>query len=151
MEQSLSGTRDESRRASAWRPRLAIMLLCLFALANIRIVPAALKRMGKPEPDQAGPFLAKMMPLAARLPAEHVFGFALDDEHTDLAYYSFGARLFLTQYAFSPRLIEHSTAHRFVIVDSDAPEVVPRMAIEGHWSLVADLGNGVRLYRTNKE
>ena len=57
-------------------------------------------------------------------------------------------RLYLAQYALSPRRLAEGTASRWVIVESDCPEIAPEIATSAHWTLLADLRNGVRLYRT---
>ena len=58
-------------------------------------------------------------------------------------------RLFLAQYALSPQRLASCVASRWVIVESDCPETVPEIAASAHWTLLADLHNGVRLYRTD--
>ena len=55
----------------------------------------------------------------------------------------------LAKYAVLPRRLEEKVASRWVVVDSDCPEIVPEMAVVGRWKLILDLHNGVRLYRTD--
>ena len=54
----------------------------------------------------------------------------------------------LAQYTLSPRRVAGNAASPWVIIDSDRPEIVPEIAASARWTLVADLRNGVRLYRT---
>ena len=100
-----------------------------------------------PHSDQYSPerFVARYEPLRPLLPKEEVTGFVLDERHAETKRLHPGARLFLAQYAVSPRRLTQDAASRWVVVDSDRPAVVPDVAAKGHWTLLADLRNGVRL------
>ena len=102
--------------------------------------------------DQYSPeqFVARYEPLRPMLPKEEVTGFVLDECHTETTRLHPGARLFLAQYAVSPRRLTQDAASRWVVVDSDSPAIVPDIAAKAHWTLLADLRNGVRLYRTDR-
>jgi hypothetical protein len=134
--------------ATRW-PRAAVWLVCLAALGNARLIRDALRpENAHRKPVPADVFAARFQPLAAQLPPADVLGFWVDEAHADRELQHPGARLYLAQYVFSPRLIDLSFAHRWVIVDSDCPEIPPAIAVAQHWTLKADLHNGVRLYET---
>jgi hypothetical protein len=103
--------------------------------------------------DQYAParFVARYEPLRPLLPRGEVTGFVLDESHAETKRLHPGARLFLAQYAVSPRRLTQDAASRWVVVDSDRPELVPDIAAKGHWTLLADLRNGVRLYRRERK
>ena len=94
-------------------------------------------------------FVARYEPLRPLLPREEVTAFVLDERHLETKRLHPGARLFLAQYAVAPRRLMQNAASRWVVVDSDRPEVLPEVATKAHWTLLADLRNGVRLYRTD--
>jgi hypothetical protein len=48
-------------------------------------------------------------------------------------------------------MVEGSAAHALVITDSDDPMSLPEIAVSEHWTLVAALGNGTRLFRTREK
>jgi hypothetical protein len=93
-------------------------------------------------------YVARYEPLRKLLPAAKVTGFLADSPHLDPEVMEPGARFFLAQFALSPRRVACGTAPRWVVVDSDHPEIAPEIAASSHWILSADLRNGVRLYRT---
>ena len=101
--------------------------------------------------DQYSPerFVTRYEALFPLLPRDEVTGFVLDGRHLETRRLHPGARLFLAQYAVSPRRLMQEGASRWVVVDSDHPELVPDVAAKSHWVLLADLRNGVRLYRTD--
>ena len=94
-------------------------------------------------------FVGRYELLRPLVPTEDVTRFMLDEGHVDPAIIHPSARVGLAQYALTPRRVACDVAARWVIVDSDSPETVPEVAAKAHWTLVADLRNGVRLYRTD--
>jgi hypothetical protein len=132
------------------RPRAAIVLVCGCTLASLYLFQRDVWHGYAMQDGSATErFVARYESLRPLLPTDEVIGFALDQRHVDARRMYPGARLFLAQYALSPRLVANRTTTRWVIVDSDSPEIVPEMATSAHWALTADLGNGVRLYRTD--
>lgn len=139
--------RFRSRRS----PRVAVFLicvctltaLCLFQYQRWRRVAAC----GQTVPEQ---FAARYAPLGPLLPAAEITRFVVDEPHADLDLLHRDARLFLAQYAVSPKRLTVSgdKPSRWIVVDSDRPDVMPEMAAAGSWTLIADLHNGVRLYCT---
>jgi hypothetical protein len=131
-------------------PGVAIAAVCGCALVSLYLFQRAAWRDCATH-DQYSPerFVARYEALAPLLPREAVTGFVLDESHVDTKRLHPGARLFLAQYAVSPRRLTQEAAARWVVVDSDHPELVPDVAAKSHWILLADLRNGVRLYRTN--
>jgi hypothetical protein len=94
-------------------------------------------------------FVDKYESLRPLLPKEETTCFLIDESHTDSKLCHPDGRLFLAQYAMSPQLVTRCAGSRWIIIDSDCPEIVPDIATSAQWHLVADLRNGVRLYRTN--
>jgi hypothetical protein len=131
-------------------PGAAITLVCGCALVSLYLFQRDAWRDCATH-DQYSPerFVARYEPLLPLLPREEVTGFVLDERHLETKRLHPGARLFLAQYAVSPRRLTQDAASHWVVVDSDSPEVVPDVATKAHWTLLADLRNGVRLYRTD--
>lgn len=102
--------------------------------------------------DQYSPeqFVTRYEPLQPWLPKGEVAGFVFDQPHSTQRLHP-GARLLLAQYAVSPRRLAENARSPWVVVDSDSPDVVPDIATSARWTLVADLRNGVRLYRTERK
>jgi hypothetical protein len=94
-------------------------------------------------------FVGRYELLRPMVPIGEVTRFIVDEEHADTAAVPPSARVGLAQYALTPRRVASDAASRWVIVDSDCPGTVPKFAAKSHWTLVADLHNGVRLYRTD--
>jgi hypothetical protein len=94
-------------------------------------------------------FVAKYAPLRRWLPADEVACFLVAEPQIVRAVPPVVERPSLAQYAVAPRRLAENVASRWVVVDSDSPEAVPRAAVSGRWKLVVDLHNGVRLYRTD--
>jgi hypothetical protein len=132
-------------------PRVAIVLVCGCALMSLcwfhRNVWRAYAMRG--EDNLAEELVARYEPLRPLLPTAEMIGFVVDERHADTERMCPGGRLYLAQYALSPRRLAFSAALRWVIVDSDCPTIVPEIAASGHWTLQADLHNGARLYRTD--
>jgi hypothetical protein len=100
------------------------------------------------EPDQdMVQLVARYEPLCSWIPAGEATRFVMDEAHpTDADFYR---RMFLTQYALSPRRVTRAATARWVVVDSACSDQAPEIARSAHCRLVADLHNGVRLYRTD--
>jgi hypothetical protein len=131
-------------------PRVFIVLVCGCTLIGLFQYQHDLwRRYSTQNRSLAEQFVAKYEPLRPLLPTGETTRFLIDESHVDSNLMHPEGRLYLAQYSMSPRLVAHCAASRWIIVDSDCPEIVPDVAISAHWSLVADLGNGVRLYRTN--
>ena len=138
--------RFRSRRS----PGVAIALLSICALASLYRYQYNLQRAcAAQDRGVAEQFIAKYEPLRPLLPKNEVTRFVVDPQHVDLDLMCSEGRMFLAQYALSPRLVGKWTDSPWVIVDSDSPEAVPDFATANRWTLVADLRNGLRLYRTD--
>jgi hypothetical protein len=131
-------------------PRTAIALVCGCAIVNLCVLQHAIFR-GCREREQsvAEQLVARYEPLDAWAPKGEAMQFVLDDRHVDREFAHPDARLYLAQYALSPRCVGRNVKSRWVIVDSDASAIVPKIAVDGRWTLVADFRNGLRLYRTD--
>ena len=130
-------------------PHLVLLCICLWGLANVRLVSSALCGAAAPRPGyEPTAMIPRFQPLAQWLPDTATTGYLLDGEHAGAGPIDSEARIRLAQYTLSPRLIRRTTACPLVIVDSDRPETPPNIAQVRGWTLVADLHNGVRLYRT---
>ena len=100
------------------RPRLAIALLGLCALASSRIVWSTVREFRElPESNADGAAIARFEPLRRLLPEGAVTGFVGDSPE----------RFLMAQYALSPRVVERSSDHALVVVDADAP-ALPEVA-----------------------
>jgi hypothetical protein len=128
-----------------------ILLICGYSLVGIYHFQKDMWREYKAQnsnvPQQ---FITKYEPLRPFLPKGEVIRFLIDENHLDPKLMHPNGRLFLAQYAISPQLLNFDATSRWVIVESDCPESVPDIATSAHWTLVADIRNGVRLYRTDK-
>jgi hypothetical protein len=128
-----------------------IVLICGYSLVSIyrfqKEMWCEYKTQSSSLPQQ---FVSKYEPLRPLLPRGEVIRFLIDENHLDSKLMPPNGRLFLAQYAICPRLLNFSATSRWVIVDSDSPESVPDIANTAHWTLVADIRNGVRLYRKDK-
>jgi hypothetical protein len=128
-----------------------VVCLCLWGLANVRFALRNVNDHWRPSPDYApAAFVPRFAPLAAYLPAKATIGYMLDADHADVQRRHPDARYALAQYCLAPRLIARTADFPLVIVDSDDAESPPGIAQERGWTIVADLHNGVRLYRTER-
>ena len=131
------------------RPRMAMALICGCALVSLYLFQHKAWHAYATEPCSVPEqFVARYEPLRPLVPATAVTGFLADQRHIDAAIMHPKGRLYLAQYALAPRRLADCTASRLVIVESDCPEIAPEIATSAHWTLLADLRNGVRLYRT---
>jgi hypothetical protein len=138
-----------------WRRRQhsvhwAVALICGGALVSLAVFQYDARHPRNASVEAAREqFAAKCEPLAPLLPSGEVIRFVLDRSHRDPTWTDLGGWLYLAQYVLSPRLLAADAPSQWVIVDSAGPESVPEIAIKSGWTLVADLHNGMRLYRTN--
>jgi hypothetical protein len=125
------------------------VLICLCALAGFR-TNWSLFRHSRPasKGDSPEAILARFEPLQRLIPDDAVLGFFVDERYADPKLFLPAGRLWLACYLLSPRTLDWSTDHALVIVDSGVPAPPPEMAQSKGWTLVADLHNGVRLFRT---
>jgi hypothetical protein len=131
------------------RPDVAIVLICSSALLSLYVfLHLAWQTYFTTPRCPAEQCMDRYEPLGELLPAATVTGFLADQRHLDPEAMPLDARLYLAQYALSPRRLVGGATSRWVIVDSDCPETTPEVAASSHWILSADLRNGVRLYRT---
>ena len=132
-------------------PRFVLVCFCLWGLANFRLVLSSLREQGNPLARYTpSAMIPRFEPLGQWLPEATSAGYLLDEENADLQTHNPGSRLSLAMYTLSPRIIRQTTACPLVIVDGDRPETPPKIAEQQGWTLVADLHNGVRLYRTQR-
>jgi hypothetical protein len=103
---------------------------------------------GTHDQDSPEQFVARFEPLVPLLPKDEPADYLLDRRHSYPERLHLDARLPLARYAVAPRRLTANTGARLVVVDSDRPDVVPQAVAAAHWTLLADLHNGIRLYRT---
>ena len=131
-------------------PRAVIMLVCGCTLVSLFLFQRNIWRdyatQGQSAEEQ---FVAKYVRLRPLMPTDEVARFVVDEGHADLNRLHRDARMYLAQYAVSPRRLARDVASRWVVVDSDDPDSAPEIATSAHWTLLADLHNGVHLYRTD--
>ncbi len=130
--------------------RLAILTICGCASVNLYLLQREAWRSPHIQDKKAcmNKFL-RYKPLGPLLPKGEVTCFLFDGRLTNLSKKDRGRMFYLAQSAVSPRLIGIPKDFRWVVIDSGCPEDVPKIAAASHWTLQADLRNGVRLYRTN--
>ncbi len=129
-------------------PRAAVALICGCSLVALFLFQRDLWRdWTQQSPSVEEQFVAKYEPLRPLMPADEVAQFVVDEGHADLTALHRDARLYLAQYAVSPRRLARGNGSRWIVVDSDRADTPPEIAASAHWSLIADLRNGVRLYR----
>ena len=131
----------------ALRPCLAILLICLSALASFRstwLATGPSRQASAPKASEALP--ARFEPLQRLVPKDAAIGLLVDERYADPKLFHPVGRLWLARYALAPRQVDWLTDHALVIVDSGVP--APPPAKSRGWILVADLHNGVRLFRT---
>jgi hypothetical protein len=150
-------------RLPSLSPRACVIAVCFCAIVgSARFLVGRCLLLVREMPVEQQ-FLAKYAPLRDILPKEQAAEFMVDSEHADLDRFDLNGRFFLIQYAASPRLFkgwadfsrksatvaeqsEKDANSRIIVVDSDRPEVVPKIASSPKWRLLADLQNGVRVY-----
>jgi hypothetical protein len=131
-------------------PRIVITLICACSLVGLFLFQANLWHdWARESPSIEERYVARYEPLRGLMPSDEVSQFLVDEAHADLALLHRDARLYLAQYAVSPKRLGRDLRSRWIVVDSDRGDVPPGIATSAHWSLVADLGNGVRLYRND--
>ncbi len=131
------------------RPRIAMLLISVCAVASVGAFQGNdVWRCYARNDNGRARFVAKYEPLRPWLPADEVVRFVIDEPHIRSAPAAI-ERLGLAMYAVAPRWLAEKAASRWVVVDSDCPEIVPEIAVSGRWTLIVDLHNGVRLYRTD--
>lgn len=129
-------------------PGVAIVLISICALASLyRFQYNVQRACATNKPNVAEQFIAKYERLGSLLPADEVTRFVVDRQHADLGRMEEEGRRYLAQYAVAPRLLGQWADSPWVVVDSDCPDTVPEIAVVNRWTLVADLRNGLRLYR----
>ena len=131
-------------------PRVAVAAICGCSLVSLCVFQFDVWHFcathGRSMSEQ---FVDRYAPLAPLSPTEEELRFVVDKQNADPEVIHPVARIGLAQYALSPRRVARDAVSRWVIVDSDRPDIVPEIAASGHWTLVADLRNGGRLYRTD--
>ena len=131
-------------------PQTVITLICGCTLVGLFLFQRDRWRdCAEQEQSVEEQFVAKYEPLRPLMPTDEVAQFVVDEGHADLKALHRDARLYLAQYAVSPRRLARGIASRWIVVDSDSPDTPPEIATSAHWSLIADLRNGVRLYRSD--
>jgi hypothetical protein len=131
-------------------PRIAVTLVCACALISAYVFQGDVwRRSGSWFESMPEVFANRYQPLQTFVPSTDAMRFLADDSHIVNRIVPSDDRLRLAQLALSPRYVGVGVESPWVIVDSDFPEATPAAATGGGWQLVADLHNGVKLYRTD--
>jgi hypothetical protein len=130
-------------------PRLAIAIIYGCAVVTLLIFQYTTWQHYVTQSKSLCGFPKRYEKLAPLLPDDEASRFVVDRSCTDLKKTSEAARLFLAQYVVSPKRIGSEVESSWVVVDSDCVDREPQIAKTSHWTLVSDLRNGVRLYRTD--
>jgi len=129
-------------------PQIAVVLICGCTLVHLAVLDCGFwYRDATQERNGAERWIAKYEPLRDWLPADEAAQFTIDQSHADRQRLHPDARLYLARYAVSPKRLSAEATSRWVVVDSDCPDIEPAGAVSGRWPLIVDLRNGVRLYR----
>src|SRR5262249_53123313 len=130
---------------------LAVVLLACFCLASsarLLLDPAPRQPTfrGQDEISQYdGPRFARLRPLLAGHRSAGYLG------RPSTGPQSVGSKYYLTQYSLVPMSLTHGANAPFVVGDFHAPAYEPPDPPGRRLVLVADLGDGVRWYRTEPE
>jgi hypothetical protein len=124
-------------------------MITLAALSNLRLPVRSIRdAANSTASDGIGEFLARCRRLEPHLPASGRIGYrapsALAQTHSPVK----GDRLQLMRYALAPRIVEQFWDHELVIFDADDPALAPSQKESRGWRVVADLGDGMKLFRT---
>lgn len=131
------------------RARLALALFALCGLGIGRLSLVSFQHAwSSPGGGTASRFIAKYETLKPYLSPQQPVGYLPDVSRMDLRALPLTGRLSLAQYALSPPIIEPLRDQPLILFESDDPQAMPDLAVEGRWTLVADLHNGLKLFRT---
>jgi hypothetical protein len=137
----------EKRRSS---PRLAIAIIYGCAIVALLIYQFTTWQRYLAQSKSTQGFPARYEALGPLLPADETTRFVVDRNNADLKKVAEPARLYLAQYVVSPKRLGSEVKSSWVVVDSDCIDREPKIAKTSHWTLVSDLRNGIRLYRTDE-
>jgi hypothetical protein len=121
-----------------------IVFFCAIALLNLHVYNGTIKRDRRM--DWISATEKSLRDLDELLPETQRVGFITDIKKSD--YFDWLERLFLTQYALAPRIVEEGTAPDWVIVNVTeyCPELIPADLV-----LVRDFGEGLMLFRRRNQ
>ena len=137
-----------SGRRARQRAAAAVALIILTALSAIRWPIQTFRQMNRtPHDDEVTQFLSRYQRLAPYLPGKCQIGYLVPPEEAESRKALHTARLELLQYALAPRMVDKFTDQEVVILDSDKPKAHAKDADHQDWELVADLHDGIKLYR----
>ena len=134
------------------RIRGAVILLAVGALASIRTLPRAVQQcLAEPKPDATVTLEARFAALQPFVTDKPSLGYLTEGRHLDPQRVDLAKRLYMAQFALAPSIVERRTDRPWVIFDSDTPEAVPEIATREGWTLVTDLRDGIKLFRTARQ
>jgi hypothetical protein len=144
INKSPAGDLQPARRV--W---VVIAMLTLAALSNVRLPIRSFGEVsgGKPS-DGISEFVARCHRLEPHLPAAGPIGYRAPPARAEAHSPVKGDRLQLMRYALAPRIVEQFWDHQLVIFDADDPALSPSPKESRGWRVVADLGDGMKVYRT---
>jgi len=134
---------------SLFEPRvaLAVALVAAAGLSSARYAERGLRHQREGYTSRYAAFTARLDPLRAHLPTGGTIGYlAQPDPTTDELVNAY--RQSLIVYDLLPCRVEPAAEQELVLFDADDPQVEPAQARAGHWTLVAQGGAGMKLYRT---
>ena len=133
-------------RTAVRRAFLAVGLIFLAALSNVR-VPVKLfgQWARKVTPDEVVVQLERFRKLDPYLPTCVPIGYLAPGKHAGVR-----GQLALAQYAYAPRLIHGTANQTLVICDYVDADQSPLDADSDQWELVADTGEGLKLFRRSE-
>jgi hypothetical protein len=124
-----------------------VALIILAASSATRWPIRTFGQMIRTPDDEVTQLLERYRRLAAYLPGKCRIGYLAPTDEGETRKVLPTARLELLQYALAPRMIDKFTDQENVILDSDEPDARPSEAVRRDWELMADLHDGIKLYR----
>ena len=132
--------------------RIVLVCLCVWGLANVRLIVSTVRESRNPLAGYTpSAMIPRFAPLAQWLPEDAEASYLLDEENADLKTHAPAARRALALLTCAVAA-DHPADNGLPSGDrsTDRPETPPKIAGQQGWALVADLHNGVRLYRTRE-
>jgi hypothetical protein len=128
---------------------LAIAMITLAALSNFRLPIRSFGEVANGRSsDGIDEFLNRCRRLERHLPATGRIGYRAPPANPGARVTVKGDRLQLMRYALAPRIVEQFWDHQLVIFDADDRASSPSPGESRGWRVVADLEDGMKVFRT---
>ena len=140
------GKACRSLRTGSGRARVAVILLIVAALGNVRLLRSVTQYYLVPlsDAENVPAYMERYARLKAELPCDGVVGYVDDGRRSS---YEFALASMLTRYVMAPVRVLEGAVCPLVIANLKDPAGQPDGRGVTGLVLVRDFGNGVRLYR----